>query len=102
DEQTRLIAASHKLSEFPSVRAIDADAGSFAGQRRPERRPQSAVSNRRPAIGPTGPETGVLNGRTCFSLVCSAAALAVLPPARSKPGSTIHKYLLMKPKHLPQ
>jgi Carboxypeptidase regulatory-like domain/TonB dependent receptor len=44
----------HKLSQFSSIRAIDSNAGSLSGKRRPEWRPQSAVSNRRPAIGATG------------------------------------------------
>jgi hypothetical protein len=40
--------------EFSAVRSIDADAGSPARKRRPEWRPQSAVSNRRTKVGATG------------------------------------------------
>src|ERR1019366_5450837 len=39
---------------------IDADAGSVARKRRPEWRHQSAISNRRTALGATGPEAPVL------------------------------------------
>ena len=50
-----------QLPEFSSIRAIDPDAGSIARKRRPEWRPQSAVSNRRPALGATGPEASILS-----------------------------------------
>jgi hypothetical protein len=52
---------AHQLPEFSSIRAIDADAGSIARKRRPEWRPQSAVSNRRTAIGATGSEAPILS-----------------------------------------
>ena len=45
-----------QLPDLSSLRPIDPDAGSLARKRRPEWRPQSAVSNRRPALGATGPE----------------------------------------------
>ena len=51
-----------QLSEFSAIRAIDSDAGSIARKRRPEWRPQSALSNRRPALGATGSEARVLSG----------------------------------------
>ena len=50
-----------QLPDFSSVRAVDADAEQLSGQRRPERRPQSAVPDRRPALGATGAEAAVLN-----------------------------------------
>ena len=53
-----------QLSEFSSIRAIDADAGSIARKRRPEWRPQSALSNWRPALGATRAEARVLKGKT--------------------------------------
>ena len=52
--------APNELPEFSSIRTIDADAGSIARKRRPEWRPQSAVSNRRTALRATGPEAGFL------------------------------------------
>jgi len=52
---------AHQLSQFPSIRAIDADVGRIAGKRRPEWRPQPSLSDRRPALGATGPEAPVLS-----------------------------------------
>jgi hypothetical protein len=54
------ISAPHQLYEFSSIRALNADAGNIAGKRRPEWRPQSAVSNRRSAAGATGAEGSLL------------------------------------------
>ena len=50
-----------QLPQFSSIRAIDADAEQHRWQRRPEWRPQSAVSNRRTALDPTGSQTSGLN-----------------------------------------
>ena len=67
---------AHQLYEFSSIRAIDADARLLARRRRPEWRPQSPLSNRRPALGTTGAEVGVLSlrpaspHRTCSRAEC--------------------------------
>ena len=50
-----------KTTQLSSIRPIDADIGSIARKRRPEWRPQSAVSNRRAAIRATGAEAPVLS-----------------------------------------
>jgi hypothetical protein len=50
-----------QLPHFSAIRPIDADAGGIAGKRRPEWRPQSALSNRRTALGATGSETPLLS-----------------------------------------
>ena len=52
--------AADQLHEFSTIRAGDADAGCIARNRRPERRPQSAVSNQRTSFRATGPETYIL------------------------------------------
>src|SRR5271165_5160911 len=56
-----------KLPHLASVRAGDADAEQLSGKRRPERRPQSAVPDRRPPVDPAGAQASVLNNLRVMS-----------------------------------
>jgi len=79
---------ANQLPQLPSIRAIDADAGSGARKRRPERRPQSALSNRRGALGATGPEACILTV-TSFEISRNSLISRVSDPNRSSPRAFI-------------
>ena len=61
---------AYQLSQFSAIRPIDPDARSITRKRRSEWWPQSAVSNRRPAISPTGSQAPILrtNATACAPL----------------------------------
>ena len=55
-----------QLHDLSAVRLFDADAEQLSRQRRPERRPQSAVPDRRPPLDPTGAQAAVLSCGNTF------------------------------------
>ena len=69
------LRAPDQLHDVSSIRPGDPDVGVVARQRRPEYRSQSAVSNQRATLGPTGSEARILTPkettRTEFCLVRS-------------------------------